>query len=195
MSWPGCGHESGSDEVMLITEMGQAIRFEENDARAMGRPAAGVIGIRMDDKDRVIAFEVLDPNTDVLTVAANGLGKRTAISLFPLQGRGGKGVVAMKLNNKTGNIVGAGVTRADDTVILVSSGGILIRIPASQISKIGRGTQGVTLMRLGSKERVATMAIIPAKDPLETEVGDMDQATNGHAPTEEVKVMVKAPGM
>jgi DNA gyrase subunit A len=148
----------------------------------------------MDEKDRVIAFEVLDPTTDVLTVAANGLGKRTAIDLFPLQGRGGKGVVAMKLNNKTGNIVGAGVVRADDTVILVSSGGILIRIPASQISKIGRGTQGVTLMRLGPKERVATMAIIPAKDPLEPEVGDMDQ-TNGHAPADEVKVMVKAPGM
>jgi len=185
---------SGNDEVMLITELGQAIKFKETDVRAMGRPAAGVIGIRLDENDRVIAFEVLDPTTDVLTIASNGLGKRTAVDLFPLQGRGGKGVVAMRLNNRTGNIVGAGVTRGDDTVILVSSRGILIRIPSSQISRIGRGTQGVTLMRLGGKERVSTMAIVPAKDPLATEVGDMDEP-NGHGDAEEVKVTVLAPGM
>lgn len=185
---------SGKDEVMLITELGQAIRFKETDARAMGRPAAGVIGIRMEPKDRVIAFEVLDPKLDVLTVGANGLGKRTAINQFPIQGRGGKGVVAMKLSSRTGNIIGAGMTRDDDTVVLVSTGGILIRIPSSQVSKIGRATQGVTLMRLGAKDQVATMALIPVKEATEPELGDLDGA-NGHKDAEEVTVSVRAPGM
>lgn len=185
---------SGKDEVMLITVLGQAIRFKETDARAMGRPAAGVIGIRMEPKDRVIAFEVLDPNLDVLTVGANGLGKRTAINQFPIQGRGGKGVVAMKLSSRTGNIIGAGMTRDDDTVVLVSTGGILIRIPSSQVSKIGRATQGVTLMRLGAKDQVATMALIPVKEATEPELGDLDGA-NGHKDAEEVSVSVRAPGM
>jgi DNA gyrase subunit A len=154
---------SGKDDVILVSQLGQAIRFRETDVRAMGRPAAGVIGIRLAPKDRVIAFEVIEPGGDLLVVAANGLGKRTAVDQYPSQGRGGKGVTAMKLSAKTGDIVAAGMVRPDQTVVMLSTGGQVIRIPAAQISRIGRATQGVTLMRLGAKETVASMTVVEPK--------------------------------
>jgi DNA gyrase subunit A len=155
---------SGSDEVILVSEHGQAIKFNETDARAMGRPAAGVMGIRLAPKDRVIAFEVVDELDDLLVVAQRGLGKRTAIGLFRGQGRGGKGIQAMKLTPKTGMIVAAGMVRNEDTVMLMNTKGVIIRIAASQISRLGRSTQGVTLMRIAGDEQVATMTINRAKE-------------------------------
>ncbi len=155
---------SGSDEVILVSEHGQAIKFHETDARAMGRPAAGVIGMRLAPKDRVIAFEVVDPTDDLLVVSRRGFGKRTAINLFRGQGRGGKGIQAMKLTPKTGLIVAAGMVRDEDTVMMMNTKGTIIRIPASQINKLGRTTQGVTLMRFAEDEQVATMTIARAKD-------------------------------
>ncbi|MGH2559000.1 MAG: DNA gyrase subunit A [Thermomicrobiales bacterium] len=160
---------SGSDNVVLITENGQAIHFKETDVRPMGRPAAGVIGIRLGPSDRVIAFEVARPGADLLVVSARGLGKRTAIAQYRSQGRGGKGVQAMKLTAKTGKIVAAGMADAEDTVMLMNSGGHVIRMPAAQISRIGRTTQGVTLMRLGPKEQVASMTIVEPKAAQEDE--------------------------
>ncbi|MGH2535534.1 MAG: DNA gyrase subunit A [Thermomicrobiales bacterium] len=154
---------SGEDNVVLITENGQAIHFKETDVRSMGRPAAGVIGIRLGKGDRVIAFEVARPEADLLVVSAKGLGKRTAIAQYRSQGRGGKGVQAMKLTAKTGKIVAAGMSVAEDTVVLMNTGGHVIRIPAAQISRIGRTTQGVTLMRLGAGEQVASMTIVEPK--------------------------------
>jgi DNA gyrase subunit A len=155
---------SGDDDIMLISEGGQGIRFAEKDVRSMGRPAAGVIGIRLAPGDQVIGFEVVKPDADILVVAAKGLGKRTPVSQFPRQGRGGKGVTAMKLTSRTGKIVAAGSPEPDDQVILLSAGGLIIRILASQISLIGRSTQGVTLMRLGPSDQVASMAIMKPKD-------------------------------
>lgn len=155
---------SGGDEVILVSEHGQAIKFNETDARAMGRPAAGVMGIRLAPKDRVIAFEVVDELDDLLVVAQRGLGKRTAIALFRGQGRGGKGIQAMKLTPKTGMIVAAGMVRNEDTVMLMNTKGVIIRIAASQISRLGRSTQGVTLMRIAGDEQVATMTINRAKE-------------------------------
>jgi DNA gyrase subunit A len=154
---------SGKDDVILVTQHGQAIRFKETDVRPMGRPAAGVIGIRLAEKDRVIAFEVIEPGGDLLVVSANGLGKRTSVDQYPSQGRGGKGVTAMKLSPKTGDIVAAGMVRPDQTVVMLSTGGQVIRIPAAQISRIGRATQGVTLMRLSAKETVASMTVVDPK--------------------------------
>jgi DNA gyrase subunit A len=168
---------SGEDDVILVTQKGQSIRFHETDARAMGRPAAGVIGIRIADGDQIIAFEVIKPEMDLLVVSANGIGKRTALEHYPRQGRGGKGVTAMKLTNKTGDIVAAGMVTEEDSVMLMNTNGHVIRIPAAQISRIGRATQGVTLMRLGSSESVASMAIVAAKSEDDTP----DLATlNGH---------------
>jgi DNA gyrase subunit A len=161
---------SGNDNVVLITQKGQAIHFDENDARPMGRPAAGVIGIRLEPGDRVIASEVIQNGKDLLVVAERGLGKRTPIDQYPIQGRGGKGVTAMKLTPKTGKIVGAAMVSPDQSVIMMSSSGQVIRIPVAQISRIGRATQGVTLMRLGEKETVASMTVVDPKterDPLD----------------------------
>lgn len=155
---------SGENDVLLISEGGQAIRFAEQGVRSMGRPAAGVIGIRLAANDHVVGFEVVEPDGDILVVSQKGLGKRTPVGQFPRQGRGGKGVTAMKLTARTGKIVAAGMPEPDDQVVLLSSGGIIIRIPASQISRIGRSTQGVTLMRLGKSDQVASMAIMKPKD-------------------------------
>jgi len=154
---------SGSDHVVLITRQGQAIRFDENDARPMGRPAAGVIGIRMAAGDYIIASEVIQEGKDLLIVAAKGLGKRTALDQYPSQGRGGKGVTAMRLTPKTGEIVAAAMVSPEQNVLMMNSNGQVIRIPASQISLIGRATQGVFVMRLSPGETVRSMTIADSK--------------------------------
>jgi DNA gyrase subunit A len=155
----------GDNSVILVTSDGQAIRFDETDVRPMGRPAAGVIGIRLDQGDEVIAFEVVDSERDLLVVAARGLGKRTPIDQYRSQGRGGKGIQAMRLTNRTGKIVAAGMVSPEDAVMLMNTSGIAIRIAADSISRIGRTTQGVTLMRLGKNEEVVSMTVIEPKDP------------------------------
>jgi DNA gyrase subunit A len=179
---------SGSDNVVLVTQKGQAIQFKESDVRAMGRPAAGVIGIRLEAKDRVIAFEVVRNEGDLLVVAQKGLGKRTPISQFRSQGRGGKGVTAMRLTPKTGDIVAAAMAEPDDTIMLMNTAGVVIRIPVKQISRIGRATQGVTLMRLGDGEQVASMTVVERKDePEPQQLGELNgddvptKDSNGHA--------------
>jgi DNA gyrase subunit A len=151
--------------MVLVTSGGQAIRFAEEDVRPMGRNAAGVIGIRLGPGDEVIASAVVRDDLDLLVVSAKGLGKRTEMEQYRSQGRGGKGIQAMRLTDRTGKIVAAGMVSEEDAVMLMNSRGITIRIAASQISKIGRTTQGVTLMRLGKGEEVASMTIINPKDP------------------------------
>ncbi|MGC4191864.1 MAG: DNA gyrase subunit A [Thermomicrobiales bacterium] len=158
----------GDDELVLVTTGGQAIRFPESDVRPMGRTAAGVIGIRLDPGDTVIASDVVAEGKDLLVVAAKGLGKRTDIEQYRAQGRGGKGIQAMRLTPRTGKIVAAGMAGADDAIMLMNSRGIAIRIAANQISRIGRATQGVTLMRLGEGEEVVSMTVIEPKDPTAT---------------------------
>jgi DNA gyrase subunit A len=155
---------TGDDDIVLISQGGQAIRFKESDVRPMGRQAAGVIGIRMEKGDRVIASEVVVDGLDLLVVAEKGLGKRTATKHFSAQGRGGKGVLAMRLTEKTGQIVGAGMVNDDHALMLMSSSGKVIRLPVSQIPTIGRATQGVTLMKLDPDETVATMTIVEKKE-------------------------------
>lgn len=156
---------NGDQDVILVSRDGLAIRFPETDVRPMGRPAAGVIGIRMDKKNTVVGFEVIDPEKDFLVVAEKGLGKRTAMDQYRAQSRGGKGIQAMRVTPRTGKIVAAGMVSEEDSVMLMNTSGIAIRIPASQISRIGRATQGVTLMRLGDGEEVASMTIIEPRDP------------------------------
>jgi DNA gyrase subunit A len=156
---------NGDQDVILVSHNGLAIRFPETDVRPMGRPAAGVIGIRMDKKNTVVGFEVIDPGKDFLVVAEKGLGKRTAMDQYRTQSRGGKGIQAMRVTPRTGMIVAAGMVSEEDSVMLMNTAGIAIRIPASQISRIGRATQGVTLMRLGDGEEVASMTIIEPRDP------------------------------
>jgi DNA gyrase subunit A len=154
----------GEDDVMLVSRGGQAVRFREADVRPMGRPAAGVIGIRLDKGDRVIASEKVMPGKDLIVVAEKGLGKRTRTEAFMTKGRGGKGVAAMKLTSRTGKIVGARMVDDEANLVLMSTSGKVIRMPISQVPTIGRQTQGVTLMKLDTEETVASMTIAENKD-------------------------------
>jgi DNA gyrase subunit A len=155
---------SGEDDIMLVSQGGQAVRFQESAVRPMGRPAAGVIGIRLAPDDRVIASEVVEPGKDLLVVAQKGLGKRTNTDQFLTKGRAGKGVTAMKLTDRTGKIVGAGMVNDDHQLMLISTSGKVIRLPVAQVPTIGRQTQGVTLMKLDQDEMVASMTLAEEKD-------------------------------
>jgi DNA gyrase subunit A len=173
----------GEDDVMLVSQGGQAVRFREADVRSMGRPAAGVIGIRLDKGDRVIASEKVMPNKDLIVVAEKGLGKRTRTEAFMTKGRGGKGVAAMRLTSRTGKIVGARMVDDEANLVLMSTSGKVIRMPVSQVPTIGRQTQGVTLMKLDTEETVASMTIAENKD------GETDPALpplNGHGDPSEI---------
>lgn len=166
---------TGEDELILVSSGGRAIRFHESDARPMGRTAAGVIGIRMPDDVQVIAAEVVNPESDLLVISENGYGKRTALSEFRVQRRGGSGVSAMKLSKRNGRLSAARVVDETDTVMLVTERGMVIHVPVRQISRIGRATQGVSVMRLGGKDHVASITPITAEDEEEIEAADIEQ--------------------
>jgi DNA gyrase subunit A len=154
---------SGDDDIIIVTEKAKAIRFAESDVRAMGRPAAGVIGIRMDTGDRVMAVDVIDAErteSDLLTVSDNGFGKRTILTEFSRQHRGGQGVTAMKLTAKNGTVAGAHIVEPEHELMLMSSSGVVIRMPVAQISRYGRATQGVSVMKLGAGDRVASLTVL-----------------------------------
>jgi DNA gyrase subunit A len=168
---------SGEDDFMLVSEGGQAVRFREDAVRPMGRPAAGVIGIRLGKGDRVIACAPVIPGRDLLVVAEKGLGKRTRTDHFMTKGRGGKGVTAMKLTARTGKIVGAGMVGDEHNLTLMSTSGKVIRLPVSQVPTIGRQTQGVTLMKLDPDEMVATLTF---SENREGEVDPSLPPLNGH---------------
>jgi DNA gyrase subunit A len=163
---------SGEDDVMLVSQGGQAVRFQEADVRPMGRPAAGVIGIRLGKGDRVIASEAVAPGKDLIVVAEKGLGKRTRTDHFMTKGRGGKGVTAMKLTSRTGKIVGARMVDDEQNLVLMSTSGKVIRLPVKQVPTIGRQTQGVTLMKLDPGEMVASITI----------AGRKEDESDGHLP-------------
>ena len=167
-------YSSGDGTVILVTQNGKGIRFAEEDVRPMGRPAAGVIGIRMDDDDRVVAAEVVKPDTEnvtLLTVSTLGLGKRTVLDEFRLQGRGGQGMIAMKLPAGA-RIAGAAVVEEDADAMLISSEGVVIRIPVAQISVIGRSTQGVSVMRVADGTEVASLTVFTESEQAEVEITD-----------------------
>jgi DNA gyrase subunit A len=153
---------TGSNDIVLVTQKGKAIRFDVNDVRSMGRTAAGVRGIRLLGNDRVIASDVATPSDDLLVIGEKGLGKRTPLNQYRDTARGGQGVTAMKLTERTGDIVGAAIVNGDETVVMLSSMGQMIRIPCSQINQSGRATQGVTLMRMSNPgEIVASITVAP----------------------------------
>ena len=139
---------SGHDKVILATEQGMAICFDENDVRPMGREAAGVRGIRLEEGDHVVGACVVEEGKDFLTVTKNGYGKRTALEEYHVQNRGGKGLKNYNLTAKTGLVAGVQVVDDTDDIILIENGGIIIRMCASDINTYGRGTQGVILMRI-----------------------------------------------
>ncbi|MDO6462041.1 DNA gyrase subunit A [Granulosicoccaceae sp. 1_MG-2023] len=143
----------GQRDIMLLSSNGRAMRFAESAVRTMGRTAAGVRGIRMEDDQSVIGLIVVEDGY-VLTATEHGYGKRTAVSEYPVKGRAGMGVIDIKTTERNGKVVGATLVNDEDEVMLISNGGTLVRISVSEISSLGRNTQGVRLIRLDKDERL-----------------------------------------
>jgi len=155
---------SGQDEIFLSTRHGLSIRFHEKDVRSMGRAAVGVRGIDLEEGDAVVGMEILRPLGTLLTATENGFGKRTAIEEYRIQSRGGKGVITLKVTEKTGAIVGVAQVSDGDDVMLVTDSGKIIRMAVDEIRVIGRNTQGVRLIGLQENERVASLARLAEKE-------------------------------
>ena len=163
----GAGITDGKQDLMLFSGSGKAIKFSEKDVRAMGRTAAGVRGLRLGKaEDTVIALCI--PEGEMILIATeHGYGKRTTLEDFPSQRRGGKGVIAIQVSDRNGPVVGAVQVTEQDEVMLISSNGTLVRTASSEISVIGRNTQGVRLIKLGDKDRLVGLErveILPEQD-------------------------------
>ena len=155
----GVRHSSGDDDVLMVSRLGQAIRFSEQDVRAMGRDASGVQGMRLRGDDEVIAVAIAADDSDLLVVTENGYGKRTRVSEYPKKGRGGMGVKTVQLTAARGHLAGARVVRDGYQVMLISTGGTVIKMPVEDVKRLGRSTQGVIVMRLrGDDETVSAVA-------------------------------------
>lgn len=154
----------GDSEIIYATKNGYAIRFSEKDVRPMGRTASGVKAITLRNGDEVVSMEVAKPEEELLVVSENGFGKRTPVSEYSLQKRGGKGVITYKISEKTGKVVGARLVDDNDELMLINSNGIAIRINVSDISTTSRNAMGVTLMKTTEEEKVVTMAKVNISD-------------------------------
>jgi DNA gyrase subunit A len=159
---------NGRDQVILGTKMGLAIRFDEDEVRAMGRPAAGVTGARFKrDGDEVVAMLVAPENgtgLNLLTACVNGFGKRTPLEEYPVKGRGTRGVISIDANERNGAVVQMKLVTESDEVMLITEKGILIRTNVSEIRQTGRDAQGVRLIKLDEGDRLVAMAKIDAED-------------------------------
>jgi DNA gyrase subunit A len=149
----------GDEEILLVTSRGQAVRFNEREVRAMGRSARGVKGASLVGNDWVVGVEVARREATLLSAAENGFGKRTKMEEFRLTHRGGKGVIAMKVTDKTGRLVSAMEVTDDDELLLMTGSGQIMRIAASSISKMGRNTMGVRLIHLDRGDRLVDIAV------------------------------------
>jgi DNA gyrase subunit A len=170
----GVRHSSGEDDVLLVSRNGQAIRFHEKDVRAMGRDASGVQGMRLRGDDEVIGVSVAQDDADLLVVTENGYGKRTRVSDYPVKGRGGMGVKTVQLTEARGKLAGSRVVREGYQVMLISTGGTVIKMSVGDIKRLGRSTQGVIVMRLREGERVSTLAPVVEADAEDTAVVELD---------------------
>ena len=155
---------TGQEEVFLSTRQGMSIRFHEEDVRSMGRAATGVRGIDLEEGDVVVGMDILRPQGTMLSVTENGYGKRTAVEEYRNQTRGGKGVITLKVTEKTGAVVGVCQVSEADEAMLVTEGGKIIRLAVGEIRVIGRNTQGVRLIGLSENERVASLARLAEKE-------------------------------
>jgi DNA gyrase subunit A len=153
----------GKDDVFLVSRKGQTIRFKEGLVRSMGRQTAGVIGMRLDDDDEVIALGIASDGEEMISVTQQGYGKRTTLKEYPVKGRGGKGVIGHTLTNRTGKLAGAFVGTKDQDMFVISSSGIVIRVAASDIRRVGRASQGVRTMRVEAGGHVAVIAPVIAQ--------------------------------
>ncbi|MBK1810830.1 DNA gyrase subunit A [Clostridium sp. YIM B02505] len=164
----------GDANIMIVTQNGYAIRFNEQDVRPMGRTASGVKAMNLRKDDMAVCMDIAVDDEDVLVISENGFGKRTPVSEYKVQNRGGMGLITYKLAEKTGKVVGATICKIDDELMLINSSGVAIRINVSDISVTSRATMGVTLMRTVEEEKVVAIAKIPYTEKSSTDDGDTD---------------------
>jgi DNA gyrase subunit A len=157
-------HSSGNDDILMVSKLGQAIRFNEKSVRPMGRDTSGVAGMRMRKGDEVISINIAQDDSDLLVVTENGHGKRTRVADYPIKGRGGMGVKTIQLTEAKGTLAGARVVRDGYQVMLISTGGTVIRMPVEDVKRLGRATQGVIVMRLRGDEKVSSLAPVVESD-------------------------------
>ena len=162
-------------DILLVTRLGKCIRFRETDVRPTGRTSMGVIGMNLDDGDEVIGMQLDAQGEALLIVSENGLGKRTDMNEFAVQQRGGKGVKCYKINEKTGNVVGAKAVNENQEVMIITTEGIIIRIPVDSISILGRITSGVKLINMEEDISVASIAKVRASEKDKTEEELIDE--------------------
>jgi len=191
---------SGNDDIMLFSSNGMSVRFNEERVRDMGRQASGVRGITLNPGDTVVGVEVVESQPEsaesadsedegeilvgaegrsVLTVTENGYGKRTAVESYPTRNRGGKGVFTIKANERNGQVVGALLVQEEDEIMLITSGGKIIRMKVDSMRIIGRNTQGVRLINLEAGEKVVDLSML-ARD-----AGEMDEEEEGEGPIDD----------
>src|SRR6266508_4453870 len=149
---------SGTDDLLYVSRKGQACRFMEASVRPMGRQTSGVIAMRLNGDDEVLAMEVVRPNADLLVITDAGFGKRTPLEQYPLKGRGGKGVLTVRIVERRGYLAGALAVQEEDDIFLITDNGQIIRTRVKEVRRAGRATQGVRIMRLGQTGRVAAVA-------------------------------------
>jgi DNA gyrase subunit A len=168
------------DDVLMVSRLGQTVRFHGKQARAMGRATSGVAGMKLRAGDEVIEVDIADDDADLLVVTENGYGKRTRVGDYPVKGRGTMGVKTVQLVESKGRLAGARIVRDGYQVMLISDGGTVIKIPVDGIRRAGRSTQGVIVMRLRDGEQVATLApVIGSDDDVEVELPDAAIGSDG----------------
>ncbi len=177
----------GSKEIIIGTKNGLLIRFPETDVRSMGRTATGVKGINIDETDEVVGMEVLEENTEILIVTKNGYGKRTPAEEYRIQGRGGKGIKTCNITDKNGSLVAMKAVTGEEDVMLITTGGVLIRMAVNDISTMGRNTQGVRLIRLNESEEefVATVAMVEKEEEKEEVIIGEEEESQDIEPADE----------
>ncbi|GAL04824.1 DNA gyrase subunit A [Photobacterium aphoticum] len=177
---------NGNDDIMLFSKHGKVVRFCEEQVRGMGRTAAGVRGIKLADSDKVVSLIVPHNGGDVLTVTENGYGKRTELTEYPAKSRATQGVVSIKVSERNGSVVGAIQVEDGDEFMMITNGGILVRTRVGEVSRVGRNTQGVTLIRTAADEQVVGLQRIdePEEDDMisDAEIVDGDAAVSTEQP-------------
>jgi DNA gyrase subunit A len=166
---------NGESSILIASQSGKSILFEESDIRPMGRTAVGVRGIALGEGDTVVGMKVLHPGSTILTLTANGYGKRTRLEDYRVQRRGGQGIINIKATPRNGDVVGVAQVGDGDHVMLITDGGKVLRCPVAGISVMGRATQGVRVMKLGAAEKLVALARLAEGDAVsgeDSEVGD-----------------------
>jgi len=172
---------SGGEDVIIASKNGMAIRFSESDARRMGRTARGVRGIRLRRGDEVVGLSVVRADASLLTLCENGYGKRTDCGEYRPQTRGGLGLKDIQATTRNGPVIGAYMVDEDDDIVLITAQGMVVRTRVAEISKIGRNTQGVRVIKLKAKDRLLAASVVPSNG--DSKPGDNEPAADGGEPT------------